>query len=95
MQEQLGWKQIYFGQLTTAWAEGLTASQETIKGVVFYSRVIILIWKAVVATVDITQYPFTSTQPYTGRSHTIGTTSVSDCPGSTSQPSTARHGHVI
>jgi len=47
-QEKLGWKQIYFGWLTLVWANGITARQETIKGVVFYSRVIILIWKAVV-----------------------------------------------
>jgi len=48
-QEKLGWKQIYYGQITSAWAHGITASQETIKGIVFYSRIIILIWKAVIA----------------------------------------------
>jgi len=48
-QEKLGWKQIYYGRITSAWAQGITASQESIKGVVFYSRVIILIWKAVIA----------------------------------------------
>jgi len=47
-QERLGWKQIYYGRITEAWATGITASQETIKGAVFYSRVLLLIWRAVV-----------------------------------------------
>jgi len=47
-QEKLGWKQIYYGWITLAWARGITASQETIKGVVFYSQVLLLIWKAVI-----------------------------------------------
>jgi len=47
-QDQLGWKQIYYGRITSAWAHGITASQETIKGIVFYSRIILLIWKAVI-----------------------------------------------
>jgi len=48
-QEQLGWKQIYYGRITRAWATGITASQPTIKGTVFYSQVISLIWQAVAA----------------------------------------------
>jgi len=48
-QEQLGWKQLYYGRFTRAWAHGITASQQTIKGVVFYSQVITLIWQAVAA----------------------------------------------
>jgi len=47
-QEQLGWKKMYYGRITSAWANSITTSQQTIKGVVFYSRVIILVWKAVV-----------------------------------------------
>ncbi len=48
-QEQLGWKQIYYGYITHAWASSITASQQTIKGMVFYSQVILLIWQVVVA----------------------------------------------
>jgi len=48
-QQQRNWDgNKYITEDSQAWAHGLTASQETIKGVVFYSRVIILIWKAVV-----------------------------------------------
>ncbi len=47
-QQRLGWKQIYYGRLAAVWATGITESQATIQGVVFYSRVMILIWKAVV-----------------------------------------------
>jgi len=49
-QEKLGWKQIYYNQITSVWAQSLTSSQNTIKGIVlFHSRVVILIWQAVIA----------------------------------------------
>jgi len=48
-QERLGWKQLYYGRITTAWANSLNASQSTINGVVFYAWVILLIWQAVLA----------------------------------------------
>jgi len=48
-QEKLRWNQIYYGHITCAWAHSLTTSQNTINGIVFYSRVIILIWQAVIA----------------------------------------------
>jgi len=48
-QEHLGWKQLYYGRFTRAWAYGITASQQTIKGIVFYSQVLTLIWQAVAA----------------------------------------------
>ncbi len=47
-QQHLGWKQLYYGRITEAWAQGITASQDNIKGIVFYSRVMILIWRVVV-----------------------------------------------
>jgi len=47
-QEKLGWKQLYYGCITCAWAHSLTTSITTINGIVFYSRVqILLIWQAV------------------------------------------------
>jgi len=48
-QQQLGWKQLYYRRIVTAWAHGLTASHSTIKGIVFYSRLLLLIWQAVLA----------------------------------------------
>jgi len=43
-QEQLGWKQLYYGWLTNAWVQSLNA-----RGIVFYSRVLLLIWQSVLA----------------------------------------------
>jgi len=34
-QEQMDWKQLYYGLLTTAWAYSSTTGQNTIKGIVF------------------------------------------------------------
>jgi len=47
-QQRLGWKQLYYGRLAEVWVTGITASQPAIQGVIFYSRVTTLIWKAVV-----------------------------------------------
>ncbi len=48
-QVELEWKQLYYGQLTSAWATSITTSNAAIKGIVFYSRVILLIWQAIIA----------------------------------------------
>ncbi len=50
LQEQatLGWHQLYYGRLTRAWANSIIVSNNTIKGMVFYSRVLLLIWQAVI-----------------------------------------------
>jgi len=47
-QAELGWKQLYYGRLMTAWANSITAQNNTIKGMVFYSKVLLLIWQAVI-----------------------------------------------
>ncbi len=44
----MGWKQLYYGRLMTAWANSITAWNNTIKGIVFYSKVLLLMWQAVI-----------------------------------------------
>jgi len=47
-QQDLGWKQIYYGQITKSWSHSINISNNAIKGAVFYSRVLLLIWRAII-----------------------------------------------
>jgi len=46
-QAKMEWKQLYYGQLTKAWANSITVQNNSIKGIVFYSKVLLLIWQAI------------------------------------------------
>jgi len=46
--QDLGWKQIYYGQIAKAWSHSISIRNNAIKGAVFYSRVLLLIWRAII-----------------------------------------------
>jgi len=46
-QIQIGWKQVYYGCITTTWAMTLMTMHPTINGIVFYSHILTQIWKTI------------------------------------------------
>jgi len=45
-QEQLGWKQLYYGCLTPIWSELLQQYHPQINSIIYFAKIITLIWQA-------------------------------------------------
>jgi len=48
-QSQIGWMQLYYGRFSTAWACVLNSKQTMLNGINFYSKVITIMWTAVLS----------------------------------------------
>jgi len=46
-QEHLGWRQLYYGHVSSSWIAGIQAHHPQINGTNYYTQCIKLIWKAV------------------------------------------------
>ncbi len=47
-QEQLGWRQLYYGRVSPAWIQGLQTHHPQINGTLYYARCVTLIWQATI-----------------------------------------------
>jgi len=44
-QQQLGWAQIYYGQLSPTWVQVLQTHHPQVNAVLYYAKCIALVWK--------------------------------------------------
>jgi len=47
-QEQLGWRQLYYGCMSPSWVTGLQAYHTQLNGTTYYTQCVTLIWKAII-----------------------------------------------
>jgi len=48
LQEQLGWRQLYYGRISPAWIKGIQTYHPQTNGTLYYARCVTLIWQATI-----------------------------------------------